>query len=312
MNADQSQPIAARLTRVYAFPGARAADLQAVLEACAWRQLGPGKQLCEENDKGDTLFILAQGSVDVFKKDRRGQERKLVTVEAPTLLGHMSLIDRSPRSATCITATPCQVGVMDAETFDRLRAEQSPAGTAFRRLLLASLNQQLRRGDAQLEGLLRGAEPVVEKAEEALLHTMGTLDGWQADEATETVPYEGDDWKKEIHQEASALVLGAGATLRPQLDAPVPLLLELEGLSPEASERVLKRFVRFVYSIPTPPALSVQFRNCPSGLLPRPRTLERLMRLYFPAGSFAAAGDERSVTVRFSNLDARWLARPPA
>ena len=295
-----------RLARVYAFPGASGRHLEAVLEACSWQQCAAGEQLCEEDDKGATLFLLLSGAVDVFKRDHNGANAKLVTVRAPSLLGHMSLIDRSPRSATCVTAEKCQIGIMDAPTFERLRAEASPSGTAFRRLLLASLNQQLRRGDARLHELLTESEPPAEKAQAQLLHTVGALEGWESAPADRGLQDDQADWKASVFSDAQALPLGPGARLVVHPDGPVPFELSFEGLTPEQTDPIVRRWIRFVHSIPTPPAMDIRYSGCPSDVVPRPKALERRLRLYFPAWSLSIAGDEQTVTVAFSNVDKRW------
>lgn len=303
MNDPLIRAMAERLAHAYAFPGASGHPLEAVLEACTWRHCPAGETLCEEDDKGNTLFLLMAGSVDVYKRDARGSRQKLATVQAPSLLGHMSLIDRSPRSATCVTASECQVGVMEMATFDELRAARTESGTAFRRLLLASLNQQLRRGDARLHALLNEAEPAVEKAQAQLQQTVGALEGW---ETTTTPGGSGADWKATVFASARALPLGPGARLRVDTEGAVPFVLEFEGLSPDQTDPIVRRWIRFVHSIPTPPAMEIRYHNCPSDIFPRPKALERRLRVFYPVWSTTISGDEQVVTVAFSNVDGRW------
>lgn len=306
MTDAQIRALADRLARAYAFPGASGRQLEPVLEVCAWTEARAGEQLCEEDDKGASLFFLMTGAVDVFKRDHLGVNQKLTTATAPSLLGHMSLIDRSPRSATCVTASACQVGVMDAQTFEKLRAQRSPSGTAFRRLLLASLNQQLRRGDAQLHALLGGAEPAVERAETQLLHAMSTLDGWEPSGLEDRAATERQDWRERVFADARALPLGPGVRLLVRQEGPAPFELSFEGVPPEEADPIVRRWIRFVHSIPTPPGMILRYSNCGGEVVPRPKALERRLRLYFPAWSIAVTGDEHVVNVAFSNVDARW------
>jgi len=179
---------ASKLLRKHLCDGVNAEDLLAMLADCDDKAMSQGMVLCQEGDKGDTLFILISGSVRVLKRDARGVERELVTLKAPALLGHMSLIDGSARSASCIVESAARVVVMDRQVYDHRIQELGPPGTALRRLLLSSLTQQLVRGNTQLGELLVEPEendltPEADSA--ALLRTSGVLRGWSVDDEME-------------------------------------------------------------------------------------------------------------------------------
>jgi len=177
---------AAKLLRKHLCDGVRVEDLIAMLADCEYRTLPGGGAICQEGDKGDTLFILLEGRVRVLKRDPRGEERELTTLKAPALLGHMSLIDGSARSATCLAAGEARVVSMSRRVYEHRINEIGPAGTALRRLLLSSLTQQLVRGNAQLSDLLTDDLPedeaTAEEDQAALLRTAGILRGWSFDD----------------------------------------------------------------------------------------------------------------------------------
>jgi len=179
----------AKLLRKHLCDGVRVQDLVSMLADCEYRTLSNGAAICQEGEKGDTLFILLEGRVRVLKRDPRGEERELTTLKPPALLGHMSLIDGSTRSATCLSVGESRVVIMSRRVYDFRINEIGPPGTALRRLLLSSLTHQLVRGNAQLSDLLTDDFPeddaTAEEDQQALLRTAGALRGWSLDDDLE-------------------------------------------------------------------------------------------------------------------------------
>ena len=79
--------------------GVKPAALTEVLESLEINEFEHGDLLCSEGDPGDSMYFLLFGSILVTRKDAGGVDRELVTMSAPALLGHMALVDNSPRSA---------------------------------------------------------------------------------------------------------------------------------------------------------------------------------------------------------------------
>ncbi len=176
------RPAAARLLDAHRCEGVRVEDMLAMMADCEQRALSDGQVLCTEGEPGASLFILIRGRIRVMKRDPRGNQRELAMLEAPALLGHMSLVDGSPRSATCLAAGPIQLVEMSRRVYDFRIGELGPPGTALRRLLLSSLTQQLVGGNARLNALMRPDLPADGRTEEedqdAVLRAAGVLGGW--------------------------------------------------------------------------------------------------------------------------------------
>ncbi len=188
-----------RILKDHPYAGARIADLQQVLEQCTPRDLDAEGVLCREGESGEEAFFLLRGSVRVMKEGPGGKDQELAQIQAPALLGHMSLVDNSRRSATCVAASPCQFLVLDGGVYGTMLSEASARATALRRLLLSSLTRQLISGNLRLQSLLvESGEAVASPplsgprheeersdrddiTEDDLLKTAGVLDGWQVD-----------------------------------------------------------------------------------------------------------------------------------
>ncbi len=101
---------ASGLLRAMPSPGVVPEHLAEVLAAGTPHLLSPGEPLCKEGEDATDLFVLLEGQISVERQDPvSGDPRTLIRIEAPSLVGHMALIDRSSRSATCIADTEVRV-----------------------------------------------------------------------------------------------------------------------------------------------------------------------------------------------------------
>jgi selenocysteine lyase/cysteine desulfurase/CRP-like cAMP-binding protein len=100
-----------------AFRDFTAADLhQLAGEARGWRARR-GDVLATEGDAGRSCFIVLRGAVEVVRQ--RGLRRHRLGVVGPgTLFGEMSILDGSPRSASCIALEDVVVCEITADVFD--------------------------------------------------------------------------------------------------------------------------------------------------------------------------------------------------
>jgi CRP/FNR family cyclic AMP-dependent transcriptional regulator len=58
------------------------------------------RDIVEQGEKSNTLFIILTGRVRVVTSDKRGREVILATLHPGDYIGEMSLIDNEPHSAT--------------------------------------------------------------------------------------------------------------------------------------------------------------------------------------------------------------------
>ncbi len=166
--------------------------------------------ICAENEPGDAMYFLLEGKVRVRRKDSRGKPRDLATVEAPALIGHMSLIDDSLRSASCLCEGRAVVATLGIDRYRELMEESTPAGAALRRVLCASMARQLVSANHGIRELIQRASapttsptthrPPVPRAAHSttltgdrdvsdaeLLRIANVLEGWQLNATTADV-----------------------------------------------------------------------------------------------------------------------------
>ncbi|MBI5110239.1 MAG: cyclic nucleotide-binding domain-containing protein [Rhodocyclales bacterium] len=109
-----------------------------------------GAEVIREGDDGDFMLLILEGSVEIVKKDVRGQAQIMGSAGPGKTLGEMSLIDGEPRFASCVALEPVTFAVLDRESLSRILAEEPRLGVKLMMELLMLLNQRLRSVSAQL------------------------------------------------------------------------------------------------------------------------------------------------------------------
>jgi len=214
-NAEALLSQARNLLRAHPVRGVRPKDLARVLAACNLQRMSGGDALCSEGDPGKAMFFLLDGAIKVTRTDPHGRKRELALVESPAIVGHMALIDNSPRSATCSAEGRTIVASLDRRTWNRVLHEPSDRGMALRRVLCASLTRQLVGANASIRKLVDGTGSTPKKpatrskdlghktsmppsaasakletvedfdaSESDLLRVAGVLDGWRIDRSS--------------------------------------------------------------------------------------------------------------------------------
>ena len=76
--------------------------------------------LFEENEPGECLYLIAEGSIKISKRGRGGKQETLTYLPANDYFGEMALVDSGKRSAQATAVGPTIVGRIDRETWDLL------------------------------------------------------------------------------------------------------------------------------------------------------------------------------------------------
>jgi CRP/FNR family cyclic AMP-dependent transcriptional regulator len=101
--------------------------------------LSPGEAVFREGEKGDLLYVVLDGSVDIVVG-----AAVVETAERGAVIGEMALIDDSPRSASAIAKTPCRLVGVDQKRFQFL-VQQTPNFSLHVMRVLAGRLRQMDR-----------------------------------------------------------------------------------------------------------------------------------------------------------------------
>ena len=88
------------------------------LAAITIEQSYPPKSIVfKEGDKGDALYIVKSGKINILKRNSAGIDSVLVTLGKGALIGDMAIIDEQPRSATIATVQETNFLIITKEDF---------------------------------------------------------------------------------------------------------------------------------------------------------------------------------------------------
>lgn len=100
-------------------------------------------------EPADSLFLLAQGRVDIVGEDGKGNRHKLATLQSPAYFGEMGLLLGQPRAATVVAAGEALCYRLDKHGFDAIIR----ARPALAEMLAHILAQRQAANDATLQAL---------------------------------------------------------------------------------------------------------------------------------------------------------------
>ncbi|MEI6209542.1 MAG: cyclic nucleotide-binding domain-containing protein [Desulfuromonadales bacterium] len=126
------------------FADLAASDVDVIVAACEERFLMTDEELFSEGDSGDSLWIIQSGRVDVFKHIRGDIDRTLASLGPGDVIGEMSFIDQSRRSAGARTVEPGEFLVLTRNSFQGVQRERPEIAAGFYRNLASILAARLR------------------------------------------------------------------------------------------------------------------------------------------------------------------------
>ena len=117
-------------------------------------QVEAGRQVIGQDEQGDFLLIVLDGTVAVERVQPWGAKARLGESRAGDVLGEMSLLDAGTRFSACTTLTPCTLAVVDAQKLDEMIHVDPRLGLALLASLSRRLSLRLRQVSARLSALL--------------------------------------------------------------------------------------------------------------------------------------------------------------
>ena len=125
LKPDQELPALALLKSLPLFNHCAEDAIQAMVKFLDARDILAGKVLLMDQEIARTLFVLAKGSVGVWKRVS-GEKKQLATLRAPDFFGERSMFEEAPASALVKTDERCLIYALERAQFDQVAA-QCPA-----------------------------------------------------------------------------------------------------------------------------------------------------------------------------------------
>ena len=118
----------------------------------------PGQQLFAQGDESDGMYVVERGEVGVFACPHGIERVLLAELGNGAVIGELSLIDGSPRSATAETISQSSGYFLPRERFDRLRLEKHTAVYKLVLQLARTLEERRRVTERRLRAIVEQSD----------------------------------------------------------------------------------------------------------------------------------------------------------
>lgn len=113
-----------KLKTTFLFRGMSDDVLEALAQKIVVRNLAKGEVLMRKGERGDSLFMLYQGSVKIVTEDSLGMELIINQCGPGETIGEMALLDKAPRSASAIALEDSEALELTQDDFQALLTQR--------------------------------------------------------------------------------------------------------------------------------------------------------------------------------------------
>jgi CRP/FNR family cyclic AMP-dependent transcriptional regulator len=110
----------------------------------------PGAVIFEEGDRGEELYIIIEGEVEIRKSTYSSSSKTLISLHTGDIFGEMAIIEKKARSATAIAVKPSKLLVMNDALFERMVEKNSD----FAKKMIRILSGRVRRANSILQSVM--------------------------------------------------------------------------------------------------------------------------------------------------------------
>ena len=141
------------LRKVALFEGLTSRQLNIIIRVLRVREYVSGASIFSEGEKGDSMFIIAEGKVRLSHMVAGGEEA-LALLEEGQHFGEIALIDEGPRSSFAFAHTHCRLYELGNRAFNEVMFMHKEIAYTLLWTLVRTLAYRLRETDARLHSLL--------------------------------------------------------------------------------------------------------------------------------------------------------------
>lgn len=118
-------------------------------------EMGEGKTVFVENMASESLYLISQGAVAIFKMLAEGEEKTLAVLGAGDLFGELALFDSAPRAATARIAENATILSIKKSDFDKFCHENPVIAIKLLRNIVKTFCLRLRETDSDFRDRLQ-------------------------------------------------------------------------------------------------------------------------------------------------------------
>lgn len=132
-----------------------AEELGIVADHLNFLEIEPGTVLFKEGDEGDSVYFVVEGELDVIKESVSGRKVGIDRVVITTLtkgrsIGEMSVIDKTPRSATVKAVARSTLVGLGARGFETIMEDYPRIGIKILKGISRLLSTNMRKTSSRL------------------------------------------------------------------------------------------------------------------------------------------------------------------
>ena len=146
------------LEQIPVFGGLPAPVLARITASFQVLRVAGGTPVISEGEQAVSMFIVAEGELEVSKRGQSGVELRLAVLRRGDCVGEMSLIDIQPRSATVRSLGPAALYVLTHAALARLQRTDLEVYTLLVLNIAREISRRLRSADRILANLGVAAE----------------------------------------------------------------------------------------------------------------------------------------------------------
>lgn len=158
------------LKRIPLFASLNFKEMAQVLEIAQVRNIPENTEIIKEGTTGEDMYVILKGHVEVLAAGS-----KVADLKPGQFFGEMSLIDKSPRSATVQTKNECKMLRITRSDFFPLLKRESRIGLKVFWAFLQNMNKRLRESDKIVSDYYQEQE-AIPRIERSGLFDLSSLD----------------------------------------------------------------------------------------------------------------------------------------
>jgi len=133
------------IKQIEIFHGLTDAQLRALAQITQRETYKSGDTIIEQDAPGDSMFIIAQGQVEVLKRDSEGEMQTALFLGEGQVFGELALLDQGLRTATIVADDdPTILYTLQRDTFEGLCHSDTALGYQMMRNLALDMAFKLR------------------------------------------------------------------------------------------------------------------------------------------------------------------------
>ena len=121
-------------------------QLEAISRSMNEVQYLVGEVVCREGERGDELFVLLEGEVEIYSRHGTADESLLRKIPAVGYFGEIAILSDMTRTATIVVSKPARMLTLDGERFKELVLQAPELSFEIFRVLTEMLRQAEGRG----------------------------------------------------------------------------------------------------------------------------------------------------------------------